>query len=474
MLWFAIDRQSTTSLVQQVYKQIRTLILNEQLKENEKLPSSRELANSVGVSRNTVTEAYDQLILEGYLLVRPRSGTYVAEGVVLKAAELEKRDNQLTNWLKIEQDQNQLIDFRASHPAMDQFPRKVWGKLAKEVCHDTADELYGYRSPSGDETLRRVLTTYLSRTRGVSCHPEQIVITTGATQGLAFITQLLSKRGTHVAVEDPVTDEMRQIFTNAGAKVKPIKADQFGIRTSELSQSEKPSFVFVIPSHQFPLGAVLPIQRRIQLVEYVREMDSFIVEDDYDSEFTYEGTAVYSMQGLDPERVIYVGTFSKILSPALRIGYVILPYDLIKSFKELKWFSDRHTATLEQQMLARFIEEGLLDQHVRRMKRIYEKRRKTLVQALTETFSTLKIIGHAAGMHVVVEWDDLIVDETFVNHAREHQVIVYPVEYYAIQKGFHTHQMVLGYGSLTEENIKEGVSRLQQAIKTYSGHEKRL
>ncbi|TSB47240.1 PLP-dependent aminotransferase family protein [Alkalicoccobacillus porphyridii] len=468
MLWFPIDRHSTTSLVQQVYTNIRTLILSEQLKEHEKLPSTRELAHSIGTSRNTVTDAYEQLILEGYLLVRPRSGTYVAAGVVLKAAETEKRESDLADWLQTEQhDSRQFIDFRASHPAMDHFPRKVWGRLAKEVCYDSADELFGYRTPFGDETLRRVLATYLARTRGVACHPEQIVITAGATQGLALITQLLLKEGEHVAVEDPVTDEMRHIFSNAGANVYPVKADDQGIIPEKLSHHEKPSFVFVIPSHQFPLGAVLPIQRRIQLVEYVRQMNSYIVEDDYDSEFTYEGTAVYSMQGLDSKRVIYVGTFSKILSPALRIGYVILPYQLIDPFKELKWFSDRHTATLEQQIMARFIEEGHLDQHVRRMKRIYEGRRKALVAALKKSFPDLKIIGHAAGMHVVVEWKQLEVDQAFVDHCKQHQVIVYPVEQYALQKGYHTKQMVLGYGSLTEADIRIGVDRLHEAVSIF-------
>ncbi|MCM2676121.1 MocR-like pyridoxine biosynthesis transcription factor PdxR [Alkalicoccobacillus plakortidis] len=467
MLWFPIDRDTSISLVQQVYTQIRTLILSEQLKEHDRLPSTRELADSIGVSRNTVTDAYDQLIIEGYLIVKPRSGTYVAEGVVLKAAEKEQREVDLSNWLQTEQYDEQLIDFRASHPAMDHFPRKVWGRLAKEVCYDSSDELFGYRSPLGDETLRRVLTTYLARTRGVSCHPEQIVITAGATQGLSLITQLLMKEGECVAVEDPVTDEMRQIFTKAGAAVEPIKADRLGIKPDQLPRNKKPSFVFVIPSHQFPLGAVLPIQRRIQLVEYVRKMDSYIVEDDYDSEFTYEGTAVFSMQGLEPERVIYVGTFSKILSPALRIGYVILPRHLVEPFKDLKWFSDRHTATLEQQVMARFIEEGYLDQHVRRMKRIYEKRRKALVAALRNTFPGLDIIGQAAGMHAVVEWRELEVNQSFVSHCKKHGVVVYPVEYYALKKGYHTKQMVLGYGSLTESEIQDGVSRLHKAVETY-------
>ncbi len=180
------------------------------------------------------------------------------------------------------------IDFRAGNPAMDQFPRKIWGRLAKEVCYDAADEVFGYRQPYGDETLRYVLASYLARTRGVNCQPEQIVITSGATQALFLITKLLTAEGGQVAVEDPVTDEMRRIFSYAGAALRPIQCDAHGMIPDFLPRNEKPSFVFVIPSHQFPLGAILPIQRRIQLVEYARQMQCYLVEDDYDSEFTYE------------------------------------------------------------------------------------------------------------------------------------------------------------------------------------------
>ncbi|MEH7085481.1 PLP-dependent aminotransferase family protein [Neobacillus drentensis] len=466
MLSIQINRLHNKTLTKQVYEQIRELILKKKLKDNERLPSTRELAISIGVSRNVTLEAYEQLVAEGYLIVRSRSGTYVAPGASLQVTEGKSQHAILKGEHPAIKDEG-VIDFRAGNPATDHFPRQLWGKLAKEVCLEAPDHIYGYNSSLGMKELRIVLSSYLSRTRNVQCHPDQIFITSGATQGLSLITDLLAKRENYVAVEDPVTDEMRNIFSFAGAKIQPVQVDEYGIIPEYLSKSNIPSFVFVIPSHQFPIGGTLPIQRRIQLIEYARKMNCYIVEDDYDSEFTYEGTAVNSMQGLDQERVIYVGTFSKILSPALRIGYVILPTQLIEKFKEIKWYSDRHSSSLEQLVLARFINEGYLDRHVRNMKKIYRKRRQALVTSLYENFNNPVILGQAAGMHLVVELAGVNFNDLLMNWIQNYRVKVYPVEKYAIKKGYHINRIIMGYGSLTVEDIQEGVKRLKDAIENY-------
>lgn len=457
-----INRSSDKSLTQQVYEHIRDGILTQELKAGEKLPSSRELTATIGVSRNVIVEAYEQLIAEGYLEVRPRSGTYVAQGSSLQmikgyvkpAFPVMENYEEPTTW----------IDFKAGNPAMDHFPRMKWGRFAKELCYEVPEQVFGYSNAEGTSELRNVLSHYLLRARGVHAHPSQIVITSGATQALHLVTQLLSREEPYIAVEDPVTDEMRTIFSYAGAELCPVRVDDKGILPEMLPVERTPSFVFVIPSHQFPLGGTLPIQRRIQLIEYARKMNCFIVEDDYDSEFTYEGVPVHSMQGLDPEHVIYVGTFSKILSPALRIGYVVLPPTLIENFRKLKWFTDRHTSSLEQLVLARFIEEGCFDRHVHRMKKIYRERRKKLVLCLQRYFKDVTILGQAAGMHLVVEFPNVLFTEAVLERLKKHGVVVYPVEHYALQKGFHQNQIVMGYGSLTEDSIEEGVKRLQRGL----------
>ncbi|KMK76246.1 PLP-dependent aminotransferase family protein [Alkalihalobacillus pseudalcaliphilus] len=460
MLWFEVNRKSQVSLTKQVYQHIRELILDEQLIEHTRLPSSREMADQIGVSRNTVLAAYEQLLYEGYIYMKEKSGSYVAPGVALQVGITTDFRQTKSHQPKIEK----MIDFRAAHPAIDHFPRKVWGKLIKDICYDIDNEIFGYGTSNGEEKLRASLANYLGRTRSVKCHRDQIVITSGATQALYLITRLLASQKGRIAVEDPVTDEMRGIFVQAGANLLPISMDNEGIIPRELPTDTAPSFVFVIPSHQFPTGITLSIQRRIQLVEYARKMNTFIVEDDYDSEFTYEGTAVSSMQSLDPNTVIYVGTFSKILSPAIRIGYVVLPPALIEPFQALKWYADRHTSTMEQLAMARFIEEGYLEQHIRKMKRIYQKRRATLVDELAKYFPSCKLIGEAAGMHLVVEMHNIIFEKSLLKKLQEADVQVYPVEHYAMKKGHHLNQIVLGYGSLTEDQIKEGVLRIATVI----------
>jgi GntR family transcriptional regulator / MocR family aminotransferase len=464
VMWFQVDRTHQHTLTQQVYERLRQYILNGELKTDEKLPSSRELAISIGVSRNIILEVYDQLVSEGYLIVRPRSGTFVAPGSLFQknimGGQLES--SETTSNLH-----HDVIDFKAATPAMDHFPRKVWGRLAKDVCFDSPDSIFGYHTSDGLLPLREEISRYIHRTRGVISQPHQVVITSGATQALSLLTELLIDKNKYVAVEDPVTDEMRTIFSYAGAELCPIPVDDKGINPDYLSQNHPPAFIFVLPSHQFPMGVTLTIQRRIQLMEYARQHSCYIVEDDYDSEFTYEGSPVHSVQGLDPERVIYVGTFSKILSPGLRIGYVVLPSELIEPFKKVKWYTDRHHSSLEQLILAQFMKEGHFDRHIRKMKRIYKQRREALVDSLKTHFPDCEILGHAAGMHLVVELPTVTIDKAILHWIQKHGVLIYSVDHYSLVKNTHRNKIVLGYGSLSVEKIEEGVRRIKEALVSF-------
>jgi GntR family transcriptional regulator / MocR family aminotransferase len=460
MIFITIDRSQSISLTQQIYDQVRNGILEKQLKEGEKLPSSRELAGSIGVSRNIVLEAYERLIAEGYLEVRPKSGTFVALGTSLSFVERVKRKDTPR---KISDNRKTYIDFKAGNPAIDYFPRKKWAQLTKEICLYSSEEVFGYGEASGMKALKDVLVDYLKRVRGVQCRTEQIFITSGATQGLKLITEMFGKDNKKIAVEDPVTDEMRNIFTFSNAKLIPVPVDENGIDPNGLP-NQAPSFVFVIPSHQFPLGGILSIQRRLQLIEYAQKMNCYIVEDDYDSEFTYEGAPVPSIQGIAPNHVIYVGTFSKILSPGLRIGYVILPEELVDSFEQIKWFSDRHTSSLEQLVLAQFIREGYLDRHVRKMKKIYKEKRERLVSAIQQNFKKATIIGKSAGMHLVVEIPGIDFHPTLIHRMKQAGVKVYPIEHYSLEKGKHRSRIVMGYGGLSLEEIEKGVRLLREIL----------
>lgn len=465
MIWIPIDRTLDMSLIRQVYEQIRTRILHGELVAGECLPPTRELASQLEVSRNVVVEAYEQLLAEGFIEGRQGSGTYVAEGAYLEQQQ-KKEFLSFFEMHHLKEETNDVIDFRSGLPALDMFPRNTWGQIAKQVCADTSNSVFGYGYPEGRVELRHILSRYLKRTRGVHCHPDQLVITSGATQALSLITNLLLSSGDKVIIEDPITNEIQTIFTSTGALLHPIPVDEQGMRTELIPLNEKPSFIFVTPSHQFPLGGALPIQRRIQLMQFARKVDCFIVEDDYDSEFRYEGAPINSLQGLDPDRVIYIGTFSKILSPALRLGYLILPPSITKRCKDLKWFTDLHTPSLQQLTMARFIDERHLERHIRKMKKIYKSRRDHVKKCLVEEFDTkVKISGDSTGLHLIVEFQSTVfTDQRVSTIMKEHKVKVYPVELHTIQKGKHQNKIILGYGNLSKEEIQVGIHRLKQAL----------
>ncbi len=467
MLWIPVDRTAEKPLIRQVYEQIRQQILRGELQAASKLPSTRELAGDLHVSRNVVLEAYDQLLAEGYIESRPGSGTYVAEGAYL-AEEYAQLSAPISPAVSTNQKKNHSIDFRSGLPALDHFPRKVWSQLTQRVYNQANASFFGYDNPEGRLELRQTLSHYLLRTRGVRCSPDQLLITSGASQALSILAKLLLSSRIGVIVEDPVTYEIQVIYSRSGARLIPIPVDSHGMQTELLPADEDPAFIFVTPSHQYPLGSILPIQRRIALIRFARATNCFIVEDDYDSEFRYTGTPVSSLQGLDPEHVIYIGTFSKILSPALRLGYMILPSTLISSSRIAKRLSDLHSPTLDQLVLAHFIEEGHLERHIMKMKRLYRKRRDALIHSLEHAFGNrVHILGDATGLHLVAEFPGIDFTADSIRQSLEQAgVHIYPVEMHAIHKGLHCHQIILGYGNLTAEQMEDGVTRIAQVIKT--------
>lgn len=462
MLWLHIDRSLNISLTRQVYEQIRMKILHGELAAGERLPSTREFAAHLKVSRNVIIEAYEQLLTEGYTVGQQGSGTFVAEGTFLNH---ENKGVSLDTFTKPEryQRKSDIIDFRSGIPALDQFPRKVWGDIAKKVSLEAPNSLFGYGYPEGHADLRNVLARYLMRMRGVYCHPDQLVITAGATQAFSLLTNLLLSPGDEVIIEDPITQEIQTIFTSRGSVLHPIPVDENGMKTDLLPASLKPKFVFVTPSHQFPLGATLPIQRRIQLIQFARKADCYIIEDDYDSEFRYDASPINSLQGLDPNRVVYIGTFSKILSPALRLGYLILPAPLVEQCKNLKWFTDLHTPALEQLTLAQFISERHLERHIKKMKKTYQSLRDHLIKCLRNEFQDkVKISGHSTGLHLIAEFIGISIPEDELEET--HKVKIYPVEQHTIQKGYHKNKYIIGYGNLTKQEIEEGARRIRGSV----------
>jgi GntR family transcriptional regulator/MocR family aminotransferase len=467
VFWLGVNKNSEIPLIRQVYEQIRLKILQGELQPGERLLSTRELAAELNVSRNVILEAYEQLAAEGYLTGRGGSGTYVAEGAYLEDPDQDSfitSSDQRIN-AQVQSVNTRVIDFRTGVPALDRLPRKKLGQFFYAACTDSPSSIFDYWKPEGCPELRKILSRYLARTRGVGCEPDQIIITTGAAQALFLTGKALLSPGDRVIAEDPLHLHFQNILLSCGASLFPVPVDEKGIVTELITEEEQARLLCVTPSHQFPLGGVLSIQRRIELVQFAKRTGCYIVEDDYESEFRFEGTAVSSLQGLSPEHVIYIGSFSKILAPALRIGYLVLPHALIEQFREFKYLLDNHSPVLDQLVLARFIENRDLELHIARMKKLYKKRQVALLKALDCYFPVKQsVIGTSTGLHLVAEFEGITFAGDLLKRMEEAGVRVYPVEMHALKKGWHLGQVILGYGNLTEEQIQEGIKRMKSVL----------
>ncbi|MEN6328184.1 MAG: PLP-dependent aminotransferase family protein [Syntrophomonas sp.] len=465
MLALFINRNDNIPLIRQIYEQIRLRILHGELCQGERLPSTRDLAESLSVSRNVVLEAYDQLIAEGYMTSRQGSGTYVAEGAYWHTSYLDQSLDLNRNQATEMKYDKSLIDFRFGVPALDLFPKKKWSQMYQNVCADSPSSAFGYGAPEGCLELRQVLSHYLVKTRGVYCEPEQVIITTGAIQAIYLVAnQMLSARD-KLVTEDPLNINIRRIFLNTGADVLSIAVDEQGIRADLVPININLKLIYTTPSHQFPLGSTLSVQRRIELLKIARQTGCYILEDNYDNEFRFEGTPVSTLQGLDPERVIYTGTFSKILSPALRIGYLIVPPKLISEFRRLKNLLDHHSPTLNQLALARFIEQGYFERHIAKMKKVYKRRQEAILKGCGSYFpERVKVTGNSTGLHLIVEFNDVIFTDEVLGKLKKAGVNVYPVEMYAVNKGCYNNKIMLGYGNVNEEEIIEGIKRIKSVL----------
>jgi GntR family transcriptional regulator/MocR family aminotransferase len=461
-MWLSVNKSADISLIRQVYEQIKSMILEEKLLAGDKLPSTRWLSNDLNISRNVILEAYAQLMAEGYVESKKGFGTIVSKGIYLKRNQVEveihpKKINPENHY--------NIIDFRSGIPDLKMFPKEEWGRLLNRICKDMNPSDFRYCGAEGRIELRQALSKYLLNVRGITCRQEQIMIISGSTQGLSLISKLLYSEGKEVIIEDPVHYGLLNVISSCGYSIKPVPVDSKGIRTDMIKAGDNLGFMYVTPSHQFPLGGVLPIQRRVELIEFAEKRDCYIVEDDYDSEFRYNGQPISSLYELNPNRVIYIGSFSKILAPALRLGYMLLPESLISAYLSLKMHTDVHTETISQLALAQFIEDRKLEKHIWKMKKEYCKKRQALINSLKSNFQDEFIIeGEAAGLHLVIEFKNISFTKEILSEILKEKVKVYPVEKYAIHKGNHMNKIILGYGHLNIEEIQEGVKRIRKGI----------
>lgn len=463
MYGIKIIRNHELSLTRQICDQLRKSIETGNLKCGERLPSTRQMARELNVSRNVVLEVYEQLTAEGYLESRVGSGTYVAGNINRKinnppnAAGYEKREDITDN----KQMGADLIYFASGIPDLKLFPTKIWSKYMKEAFLEEDQSLYGYGNISGDIRLRRALTDYLFRMKGIQCTPEQILIVSGSSEGFILIAKALADTYNSVFVEEPTVNFIKNIFLDQGYTLKPVKVDDDGINTEELEKEEERNLAVITPSHQFPTGSILTIQKRQRLIEFTERTGSFLVEDDYDSEFRLKGIPIPPLQVLNPSRVIYVGTFSKNCYPGLRLGFLVVPVQLLNKFIEVKRRLNMYTPTIKQRAMAGFIAGGHLERHIYTIKKIYKKRRELLHSLLVERFKNdIRIKGDETGMHLQVEFTNPGLSNLDWDEAKKYGVEVDSFAEFCLNKGTNRNKIVLGYGNLNDNEIQEGVNRL--------------
>ncbi len=464
MYGLQIDRSSPLSIARQLTGQLRTMILQGTLPAGTRLPPTRSLASDLAIARNTVLQVYEQLIAEGYLSGRTGSGTYVValnQPGSVPVHIMPKREEIKKNGLP---EQEGMIAFEAGLIDYRHFPRAAWTRAVRDALIGMPEEGFSLSDSCGEEELRRELCAYLYRTKDITCSPEQIFILPGATSGVDVACWAL-KNCPVVAMEDPCVHFMRQAFLRNGYQIAPIPVDGQGMRTELLADLPEFGLMYVVPSHQFPTGNVLPIRRRLALLSHARKTNAYIIEDDYDSEFRYEGEPIQTLRHLDPERVIYLGSFSKIFSPTLRIGYMILPWEAIDRMRSAMESINLSVPVLLQRALADFLHSGQLEHHIYKMKRLYAKKRLLLIRELKRSFGTsICISGENAGMHVMVTFEKRPLGREDFELLRAYLVDAEWSEDYALEKGVHESGMILGYGALTEEEIVKGVARLRKAL----------
>jgi GntR family transcriptional regulator / MocR family aminotransferase len=463
-------------LSRQIYLWFRQAILRRVMSSAERLPSTRELAEQLHVSRTVVVLAYEQLLAEGFVEGRAGSGTYVAnilgDGPTnLRASRVKIRLSRYGHALGAQPSANFLgkpsprlrYDFAYGRSDIEVFPFEMWRRMLLRHARKASIRALDYGPTGGSIALREAIAVHLRRSRAVFCDPSQVIVVSGSQQALDLVARVLIDRGDRIAVEDPCYQGTREILRMTGARILAMPVDRDGLDPGKLP--DRTRMVFVTPSHQFPTGAVLSLPRRLNLVDWARRKDALVVEDDYDGEYRYEDQSLQSLQGLDAEgRVIYIGTFSRTVFSALRIGYLIVPKPLVSVFTSAKWLSDRHTATLEQETLAEFITSGLYERHLRRVRRRNAARRETLREAIAKYLGDrVEVTGFGAGAHVALWPAAQISESQAIAGAAALGVGVYGISPYFLstprKNGF-----MLGYSRMKEGDIRAGVRLLSQVL----------
>ena len=453
-LLVSVRRDARETLGSQLEDQLRRAIRDGALKPGARVPSTRDLARQLGVSRRIAVEAYSQLAAEGYLSLRqgarPRVSETAAVGAAAAAPSAPAPPPR--------------FDLRPSVPDVSAFPRAAWLRSMRKAINTITDADLGYGDVRGMLELRTALSEYLGRVRGVVADPGQVIVTCGYSQGLGLVARALAERGaTRIALEDPSYPDQRLIVSRGGLEPVPVPVDEAGLQVDALTDVDA---VVVAPAHQHPTGVVLAPARRTALLAWLRDHDAVAIEDDYDDEYRYDRAPIGALQGLDPDRVVYAGSVSKTLAPALRLGWLVVPPALLDAVTQEKLLADRGTGRIDQLAFADFLARGELDRHLRRMRAIYRTRREALVGALAAALPEATVQGIAAGFHVTVRLPAGYDQEAIRDEARRRRIELETLADYGLDD---PPTLMLGYAQTPEPAIHAGVRELAAAVRAVRG-----
>jgi len=459
---FILNNTDSTPLYQQLFLQIQEKILSGKLPAHTKLPSIRTLAEELSTSRNTIEGAFQELYAEGYLYSKSRSGYFVSD------IELEPATATATTVSCPKQDlhpklaERYRFDFHPARLDPDVFPATHWRRCLIDTVRTEAGSFSEYSEPQGEWGLRCNIQFYLEHSRGVHCSPDQIIISSGLQQNLEIVAQLIRDNHSSIAVENPGYHLPQDVFRNLGFRINPIDIGSSGLNPDTLKSSES-TVVYITPSHQMPLGYVMPVADRLKFISWADTGEKFIIEDDYDSELRYIGRPISSLQGLNPQgNIIYLGSFSKVFSPALRLCYMVLPARLADTYKKKFRNYLSPVPLLTQRAMISFMEQGHWEQHLRRVRIFYKKKHDLMIRAIEQCFGNkAKVIGQGAGLHIVLELADRIKDESeFISRAKQRECRLLSFsDFYADGKKEHN-KLLIGFGGIPIEEIPSGIDLL--------------
>lgn len=466
-----LTENTNKCLYQQIYEYIRDEIRGGKLLSGERLPSTRSLAAHLQVARSTVDVAYGQLVAEGYLEARAQRGYFVSpmEELLELAAPPVQKEMKLSGKEMTFRDMR--FDFSPHAISLKDFPYATWKKITRNILVDANSEMFARGDAQGDFSLRETIGRYLHSSRGVNCVPEQIVVGAG-TDYLFMLLEKILGRHVPIAMEEPTYERAYKIFQSFAYEILAVPVDKSGMCVEKLRQT-RARLAYVMPSHQYPTGIVMPIRRRTELLRWAQEgEDRYLIEDDYDSEFRYKGKPIPSLQASDQSgRVIYMGTFSKSIAPAIRVGYMVLPESLLDSYRENCGCYASTVSRIDQRILNEFIKDGYFERYLNRMRKVYREKHDYLLGLLAPFGKNFKISGENAGLHLLLASKQGVPEEELLKAAEKEEIRLYGMSEACMQgkkaEAPFQNTILMGYGAMEKKELQEGIECLKKAWRAY-------